>query len=315
MTDEKRGQNRPTIPTVLVADSSTDVQRFICATLAAAGYRVVEAADGSEALDVCRRDRPDLVLLDIDTPAMDGHATLRVIRADADLHSMPVLFLSARTDGKDVATTLGLAAQSYLFTPCEPSELIARVDTALQTKATEDALARHVREIEELSTIDILTGLASRQRMETRILELAATYGPNAVATVVLIDIDDFKTINDTFGPAVGDIVLRIVAGRLRYAILDERILVCRWGIEEFLAAGVGLDANEAYDLAERLRHAISVTSFAIGADHPKLPVTVSVGCARGTLLRYAAVLEAANGALFEARQRGPDHMVMATTA
>ena len=312
MTDDKRGLNRPAIPTILVVDDSTAVRRFICRDLAAAGYRVVEAADGYAALDACRSDRPDLVLLDIDMPVMDGHATLREMRADADLYSVPVLFLTTRTGGSDVTSSVMVGAHDYLRMPCEPNELIARVDTTLRTKAREDALARQVPEVNELSTIDMLTGLGNRRRMETRILEVAATHGPDAVATIVKVGIDAFKSINDKFGHAVGDMVLRIVAGRLRGAVVDERILVCRWGGDEFLAVGVGLDPTEAYALPEQIRHAIAVTPFAIGAEQA-IPVTVSAGCATGTLAVYAAVLEAANEALYEATRAGRNCIVMAS--
>ena len=312
MTDEKRVGNRPAIPTILVVDDSTALRRFICRTLAGAGYRVVVAADGIAVLEACRRDRPDLVLLDVDMPVLDGHATLREMRADAELCSVPVLFLTTHTDGSDVAFRVALGAQDYLRTPCEPAELIARVDTTLRSKSTQDALALQAQQMNELSAIDVLTGLANRQRMETRILELAATHGPYAVATVVMVAIDDFKAVNDTLGHAVGDIVVRIVAGRLRGAVVDERVLVCRWGGEEFLAAGVGLDATEACALAEELRHAVSVTPFAIGADQA-IPVTVSAGCATGTLAVYAAVLDAADGALHEAKRAGRNGIVVAS--
>jgi diguanylate cyclase (GGDEF)-like protein len=272
-------------------DDSTVIRQPICHTLSTAGYRVVEAADGCAALEMSRRARPDLVLLGIDLPGLDGHETLRAMRADSDLRSVPVLFLSD------------------LHTSCEPAELIARVDMALRTKSTEDALARQARETNDLSSIDVLTGIPNRQRMEARILELAAMHGPNAVATVVMVAIDDFKSVNYTFGQAVGDTVVRIVAARLRGAVVDERVLLCRWGDERFLAAGIGLDSNEAHALAEQLSHAVSATPFAIGVDQT-MPVTASVGCATGTLDMYAAVLEAAAGALSEAKRAGGDRLV-----
>ncbi|HUP71597.1 MAG TPA: diguanylate cyclase [Acidimicrobiales bacterium] len=312
MTDDKRARNRPAIPTILVVDDSTSLRRFICRTLAAAGYRVVVAADGCAVLEACRSDRPDLVLLDIDMPVMDGHATLREMRADADLCSVPVLFLTTDSGGSDVASRLALGAQDCLRTPCEPDQLIARVATTLRNKAAEDALALQARQMSDLSTFDVLTGLANRQHMETRILELAARQGPYAVASVVMVEIDDFMAISDTLGHAVGDMILRIVAGRLRGAVVDDRVLVSRWGGEGFLAAGVGLDAKEAYVLAEQLRHAVSVTPFAIGVDQA-IPVTVSAGCATGTLGVYAAVLEAADGALLEAKRAGRNRTVVAS--
>jgi two-component system cell cycle response regulator len=215
-----------------------------------------------------------------------------------------VLFLIERRGGSDGAAGLELGPQSYLPKPCDPVELSSRIALALRTKATEDALARQARDANELSTTDLVTGIGDRRFMETRILELAATHGPAALATVVIFGIDDFEAVNDTFGHAVGDMVLRIVAGRLRRAAGDAHVLLCRWDSEEFLAVGVGLDATEATGVAERLRGAVSNTPFAIAADLA-IPITLSAGCATGTLGVYAAVLGAATAALSEAKRAG----------
>ena len=308
MTYHRREGDRPPMATILVVDDSSAIRRIISRTLESAGYHVLEATDGRDALDVCRAQRPDLVLLDIDMPVMDGHAALREMRDDPDLRSTPVLFLTARTGGADVATGLELGAQDYLRKPCEPAELTARVGMALRTKAQETALAVEARTMSELSTTDALTGLGNRRRMEAEISALLAKHGPDALATFIMVDVDHFKSVNDTLGHAVGDLVLRIVAGRLRGA-LDERLLVCRWGGEEFLAAGVGLDAAEAYAEAERVRKIVSATPFAIGVDQ-SVAVTVSAGCTVATMAGFAAALEAADKALYEAKRSGRNRVV-----
>src|SRR5689334_16982564 len=125
MSDDRRADDQPNAATVLVVDDSVAIRRILSRSLIAEGYIVREAADGQAALDSCQSDRPDLVLLDIDMPVMDGHATLRELRADPHLADLPVLFLTARTGGSDVATGLGLGAQDYLRKPCEPAELAA----------------------------------------------------------------------------------------------------------------------------------------------------------------------------------------------
>ncbi|MEO5838348.1 MAG: diguanylate cyclase [Acidimicrobiales bacterium] len=311
MTEEKCGDSRPTVPTILVVDDSNAIRRILSRALTADGYHVVEASDGRAALDACRAQRPDLVLLDIDMPVMDGHATLREMRADAELQSIPVLFLTARTGGADVAAGLDLGAQDYLRKPCEPAELTARVGMALRAKAQENALARHARELSEMSTTDALTGLGNRRRMESRIAELRATHGPAALVTLIIFDVDHFKNVNDTFGHAVGDVVLRIVAARLRGAF-DERALVCRWGGEEFLAAGVGFDATTALALAEHARQLVSATPFATGVDQ-SIAVTVSAGCAIATLADFAAAIDFADRALYEAKRNGRNRVVVAS--
>ncbi|MEO8698019.1 MAG: diguanylate cyclase, partial [Acidimicrobiales bacterium] len=304
--------SRPTVATILVVDDSNAIRRILGRVLAAAGYRVVEAADGSAALDVCRAEHPDLVLLDIDMPVMDGHAALREMRADSELAAIPVLFLTARTGGADVAAGLELGAQDYLRKPCEPAELTARVGMVLRAKAQEKAFARQARELSELSTTDTLTGLGNRRRMEEWIAELRATHSPDALVTFIMIDVDHFKAVNDTFGHAVGDVVLRIVAGRLRGAV-NEQLLVCRWGGEEFLAAGCGLGATEAHAMADRLREVVGASPFATGVDQ-SIAVTVSAGCAVGAIGGFAAALDAADGALYEAKRNGRNRVVVASS-
>ena len=310
MSGDPRGENRPTVPTILVVDDSTAIRRILGRALAAAGYRVVEAADGSAALDACRAEHPDLVLLDIDMPVMDGHTTLREMRADPDLAAIPVLFLTARTAGTDVAAGLELGAQDYLRKPCEPAELTARVGMALRAKALEHALARQARELNELSITDALTGLGNRRSITATVDELIATRGPDCIVAVIMFDVDHFKAVNDNYGHPVGDVVLRIVAQRLRTAV-DARLLLSRWGGEEFLLVGVGLDAAEAFAQAEHARLVVSEHPFATGIDQT-IPVTVSAGCAIGTLAGFAAALEAADGALYEAKRAGRNRVLVA---
>ena len=305
--ERRRDEAAPT--TILVVDDSTAIRRILGRTLVEAGYRVVDAADGRAALRACRVERPDLVLLDMDMPVLDGPATLRAMRAEPELRAVPVLFLTARTGAADVAAGLDLGAQDYLRKPCEPAELTARVARALRAKAQEDTLARQARELFELSTTDALTGLGNRRRLEATIAELTATHGDDARVTVVLFDVDHFKAVNDTFGHAVGDTVLRIVAKRLQGAV-DERSHVVRWGGEEFLLAVVGLEEAQAGSLAERLRHVVGATPCAVSQDRT-IAITVSGGCATGPAAAFAAAVEAADAALYEAKRAGRDRIVM----
>jgi CheY-like chemotaxis protein len=109
--EDRRGQDRVALATILVVDDSTAIRRIIGRLLEAKGYRVVEAGDGQQALDACRTQQPDLVILDFDMPVMDGPTALRAMKADPALESIPVLFLTAHTGGGDVAIGLELGAQ------------------------------------------------------------------------------------------------------------------------------------------------------------------------------------------------------------
>lgn len=307
--DERRSEDRR--PTVLVVDDSNAIRRILSRTLEGAGYRVTEADDGAKAIAACRADRPDLVLLDIDMPVMDGTTALSVIRGDEELRTLPVIFLTARTGGEDVATGLGLGAQDYLRKPCEPAELTARVAMALRVKAQEDFLARQAAEMDALSATDTLTGLGNRRRLDARIEELVAELGPDAIFTAVLVDIDHFKNVNDTHGHGIGDLVLRIVAGRMSGAVKDDGHTIVRWGGEEFVVVAVGLDDAARLALAERVRAAVGASAFSISVDET-IPVTVSAGCASGPLQSFETVLQSADEALYEAKRTGRDRVVVA---
>jgi diguanylate cyclase (GGDEF)-like protein len=153
--------------------------------------------------------------------------------------------------------------------------------------------------------------LGNRRCITATVDELVATRGPDCAVAVILFDVDHFKAVNDNYGHPVGDVVLRIVAQRLRVAV-DPRLLLARWGGEEFLAAGVGFDASEAFAQAEHARHVVGANPFATGIDQT-IPVTISAGCAIGTLAGFAAAVEAADGALYQAKRAGRDRVVLAS--
>jgi two-component system cell cycle response regulator len=225
------------------------------------------------------------------------------MKDDPRLRSIPVLFLTARTGGDDVAAGLALGAQDYLRKPCDPVELRARVDTALRSRAHKDQLEQEIRRSRELSNTDSLTGLGNRRRLEARTDELTRRRGADIRVGVLMIDADHFKQVNDREGHAIGDVVLRIIAGRLGGAVGDDDTLV-RWGGEEFVVLTPDVTGAHVERLGERLRAAIGASAFVI-SDTRSLAVTVSVGCSVGSLESIEGVLEAADHALYDAKSQG----------
>jgi diguanylate cyclase (GGDEF)-like protein len=294
---------------VLVVDDSVATRRILRRTLEKAGYGVAEAADGLEALAECRTRRPDLMLLDFDMPVMDGPTTLARMQEDDDLAEIPVLFLTARTSGSDVAAGLQLGAQDYLRKPCEPAELEARVAAALYRRNQTRSLREHAQEADRLSTIDTLTGLGNRRQLARKRDQLLAIAGGTTPVGLLMIDVDHFKQVNDCDGHIVGDAVLRIVARRLLTALEPSQLLV-RWGGEEFLVLAQGIGEAAVAELAERLRLAVSATPFAIGEERA-IPITVSVGCACGRLDALDALVPIADEALYEAKRSGRNRVVL----
>ncbi|HEX9467017.1 MAG TPA: diguanylate cyclase [Acidimicrobiia bacterium] len=304
------------MPPVLVVDDSVAIRRILRRALEGAGYRVTEAADGQQALDACRADRPALVLLDVDMPVMDGLSALRAMKDDASLRTLPVLFLTARTGGEDVAMGLELGAQDYLRKPCDPVELCARVGTALRIKSHEDHLQQAARELDELSTTDPLTGLGNRRRLEASLAELSTRMEGESRIGVLMIDVDHFKQVNDEHGHAVGDVVLRIVAGRLGGATGADgnNSTLVRWGGEEFVLLMLDARDEDVANVGEQLRCAIGSLPAVIDETRT-LAVTVSVGCALGRLDSFDAVLQCADDALYDAKHEGRNRVVIRAAA
>ena len=154
--------------TVLVVDDSLVVRAVVRSRLEEEGYRVIEAVDGIAALDECRRAAPDVVLLDVEMPGIDGREVLRRLKADPGLADIPVVFLTARTGMADVVDGLRSGAHDYLRKPFEPEELVARVAAAAHVKKLQDRLRERNADLETMSRTDLLTGLYNRRHLDGR---------------------------------------------------------------------------------------------------------------------------------------------------
>jgi two-component system cell cycle response regulator len=309
---DRRADERVGLATILVVDDSTAIRRILRRALQGAGYRVTEAADGRAALTACHLETPDLVLLDVDMPVMDGPTALAAMRREPALVDVPVLFLTARTSGADVAAGLRLGAQDYLRKPCDPEELTARVANALHQKVERDSFERKAVEADRLSTVDVLTGLPNRRLLQMRTEEMLVAGGSGTPAALLMIDVDRFKQVNDTEGHTVGDLVLRILAGRL--STVAHNALLTRWGGEEFVVLLPPIvDAAELAAIGERFRAAVDATPFSIDKGR-LLDITISVGAASGRLGAFDAMLQAADEALYMAKRSGRNRVVTRTT-
>jgi len=291
---------------VLVADDSLVVRSLLRRQLEETGYSVIEAVDGQEALTLCQDKKPEVVLLDVEMPKLDGYDVLRAMRKDPDLTDIPVVFLTARATTEDVVEGLRLGAHDYLRKPFDPAELLARVSAALRVKVLQDQLRA-------MSRTDALTGLANRRRLQDHLLSVcsAAQRHGHSVG-LLMVDVDHFKAINDTFGHDAGGDVLRVVAARVAAACRLED-LAGRWGGEEFVVVAPVTDPAGATELGERVR--TSVADRPIEMDNGSaIDITVSVGCVGGSD-DPDALLKAADASLYEAKRAGRDRVVTADLA
>jgi two-component system cell cycle response regulator len=269
---------------------------MVSSWLDGSGYRVVSAQDGDEALSVAAAQLPDLVLVDVTMPGLDGYEVCRAIQA-ASLVPPPVIFLTANDQATARVEGLDAGAVDYIVKPFAQAELVARVRAALRTKAVRDGFI-------EKATRDGLTGLFNRREIDVRAeaaVRLAQRYGRPLAA--LMADIDHFKRINDRHGHAAGDEVIREIARRVSAASRDSDI-VGRYGGEEFVLILPETTRSDARTAGDRLRRALY--EHPVVFDGASIPVTASVGAA---LLRENMTTESlvatADQALYRAKRHG----------
>ena len=300
-------------PRVLLADDSPTVRALARVELEEAGYEVLEASDGSEAMKAAREQHPDVVLLDIEMPVMDGYETVQALKADPRTAGIPVVFLTGRVGSGDVVRALKLGGHDYLRKPPEPAELLARVNAALRVKVLQDELRRRVDELDRVSRIDHLTGLHNRRHIEEHLQMLMSGAKRHGYPVAVLVvDVDHFKKVNDTLGHHGGDEVLVTVCHRLRVTLRTEDVLG-RWGGEEFLVLLPHTGHAAATALAERLRREVSASAVTVGQG--SIHVSISIGGAVAETPSGQDLLRLADQELYAAKRAGRNQVRVVLSA
>ncbi len=295
-----------TAAVVLIADDSLLVRALLRRQLEEQGHQVIEAVDGEDALVKCREKAPDVILLDVEMPRLDGHGVLAQLRNEVGLADIPVVFLTARTTTEDVVEGLRLGAHDYLCKPFEPAELVARVSAAIRVKTLQDELRHRNFELAAMSNTDALTSLPNRRFLAQHLLATCATATREKTdVAVLMIDIDHFKGVNDTLGHDAGDVVLREIGARI-VAACDAGGIAGRWGGEEFLVICAHTDLAAGAALAERVRARIASEPVGIGDG---LVVTASLGVASGDP-EAESLLRTADAALYSAKANGRNQVV-----
>jgi diguanylate cyclase (GGDEF)-like protein len=261
------------------------------------------ATSGPEALRrACSDIPPDLILLDIMMPEMDGYEVCRTLKGDPASQSIPVIFITARDAVNDEAEGLAVGAVDYITKPFSPEIVRARVRTHLRLKAQADMLA-------SLSVVDELTGLPNRRQFERSLENEWRRARRNGDAfTIVMLDVDHFKQYNDNYGHSAGDECLRRVASALGSVMQRPAELVARYGGEEFVALLPGTNHDDGLRIGERFRARIE----ALCLEHAYSPagpcVTVSAGVATGRPCQQSnaqELLEATDRMLYRAKHEG----------
>ncbi len=270
---------------ILVADDEPLNLSLVTRRLEREGYQVIGAQNGQEAIDKAREMLPDLVILDVMMPVLDGLQACRLLKDDPLTRDITVIFLSALDDTEAVVKALSSGANDYISRPFQAEEMVARVHVAIrltrerhQLRLTAEEAMRRAEAALELSISDGLTGLLNRYGLQRSLArECAEARRYNRPLSCLMIDADNFKTINDTYGHPAGDAALIKIALILTEAVRRSDV-VCRYGGEEFLVLMPETELEGAGALAEKIRAATAAHVFGDGAQ--MFSLTVSVGAA-----------------------------------
>ncbi|MDQ7786858.1 MAG: diguanylate cyclase [Thermodesulfovibrionales bacterium] len=251
--------------------------------LESAGYEVILADNGKTAIKSVKTGSVDLVILDLILPDMNGNEVCRWLKLNEDTRGIPIIMLTAKGSTMDKVQGLHAGADDYLLKPYNETELNARIYASLRTKALQDELREKNRQLEEvlskvevLASTDPLTGLYNRRHFEKIMeIEFAKTIRYNSPISCIMVDVDHFKKINDTYGHRTGDIVLKEVT-RIIQDCIRKVDTAARWGGEEFVALLPRTGKEQAFYAASRIWESIA------GYPFPTIEtqITVSIGIA-----------------------------------
>jgi two-component system, cell cycle response regulator len=286
---------------VVVADDDPDKRLLLTVALRAQGYQVISAEDGLQALELVEIHQPDLVVTDVRMPKMDGIELAQTIRSNPSTRFVPIIIQTAeKSQAADVLRGSEAGALGYFTDPTDLDLLLARVRTLLDFK-------RYLDLCEVAAFTDHLTGLANRRRFERQLdREVTRTERYSHPFCLLMLDLDHFKDVNDTYGHDAGDDVLRHL-GRILQEVTRGIDLAARIGGEEFAVILPETTLEGGLEVAERLRDAIARAQMPLVGS-----ITTSVGVAQFSAGsgQASGLLAAADAALYEAKRTGRNRVV-----
>jgi diguanylate cyclase (GGDEF)-like protein len=315
---------------ILVVDDRQENLHCLAMMLANDGYEVRKVRTGKMALVAAQAKLPDLILLDIIMPEMDGYQVCRQLKSNPQTEDIPIIFLSALDRPEDKILGFEAGGADYITKPFQILEVLARVKNQLTLKKlqqqlieqneklqreigdrvrAEIALKKANQELQRLAILDGLTQLANRQRFEEYLQEqweqLGIRQGP---LSVILVDVDDFKAYNDAYGHLAGDECLRKIAGAIAIASNRRADLVARYGGEEFAAILPQTPLSGALEVADAILRDIEQLNLTHEQSSVSTRVTVSLGVATGiprSEVDPHVLVSEADAALYEAKRTG----------
>jgi len=295
-----------TPPKILIVDDDRSVLGVAVESLSGIGYAIETAADGVEAVERVRADPPDLMILDVMMPRMNGLEVCRIVKSFASESFIPIILVTVKADIDSKVMGLKIGADDYLTKPYNPLELRARVASMLRIKAIQDKIDSKRRELESLSVTDDLTGLNNHRALQHRLRdEFLRAQRYNDPLALLMVDLDHFKDVNDKYGHLYGDFVLHELS-RVMMKAVRETDFVARYGGEEFLVILPQTHFAGSVQVAERVWRSVGQHNFNDGKTQVQITVSVGVSFFPNKSVASADDLLAnADQALYQAKREG----------
>ena len=271
-----------------------------------AEYTIYTATNGTEALEKAREYKPDVILLDIIMPEMDGYQMLSELKKCRMTQGIPVIFTTGLNTPEDEEKGLSLGAADYIVKPFRSTIVVLRVRNQIQ-------ILNHLRAIEQMSMIDPLTNMPNRRCFDERLnMEWKQAIREQPPISLLMTDLDRFKSLNDTYGHQQGDMVLQMVAKALSRSFRRPGDFAARWGGEEFAILLPNTPITGAMDVAEKIRAEVELT-HTLNADGSEIKITISIGANSSTPVLGCSIddfIYKADKALYAAKETGRNKVV-----
>jgi len=293
------------IPLILIVDDTIKNLQLLGSVLKEENYKIAIANNGNQAVLIAAQTLPDLILLDVMMPGLNGYETCKKLKEIEKTKHIPIIFLTAKSEIEDIVDGFKAGAVDYITKPFNIYELKARVKTHIELKISKDLLEESNIKLQKLSVTDGLTGLYNHRYivdLTVRLIEESKRY--NQILSIAMIDIDNFKSVNDTYGHPFGDEVLIKLASTFEEKI-RKTDSAGRYGGEEFLIILTHTDISGAIEVVERIRSSVENLKW----NHKDVKITISVGVYQRNNEDTSSLISKADQLLLKAKKNGKNRI------